>query len=234
MPSLNDQAPWGDYAARVAELFDPLGPADGYGEPEVAAAETRLGLRLPRVLRELYLLAGRRNDIHRPKNHLIPPEDLSVEQGVLVVYEENLNVVLWGVRVEDLGADDPPVVRAYNDVSLAWEADHETLSGFLVTMLYWQAVNGGLPFSGVVVHVDPTEIPEVHSHWPKVDLLGSLWHHLIVFHRAGQLVCISGHSPALTLHAAGRTRSDLDAITERLKLDWDDAAVDDEVVTPEV
>ncbi|MCA1684815.1 MAG: hypothetical protein LC745_02280, partial [Planctomycetia bacterium] len=165
--------------------------------------------------------------------HLIAPEDLSVEQGALAVYEEGRNVVLWGVRVEDLGRDDPPVVRAYNDVSLTWEADHDRLSTFFVTMLYWQAVNGGLPFAGVVVRVDETEIPEVHSHWPKVDLLGSLWNHLMVFHRAGQVVCITGHAPALSLHAAGRTREDLDAITERLKLDWDEAA-DDEAATSEV
>ena len=195
MPSLTDQAPWDDYAARVAELFRPLAPGDGYEEAEVAAAEARLGLRLPRVLRELYLLAGRRDDINRPMNHLIPPEDLSVEQGALVVYEENQNVVLWGVRVEDLGRDDPPVVRAYNDVTLSWEDDHDRLSAFFVTMLYWQAVNGGLPFAGVVADVDETEIPEVHRHWPKVDLLGSLWDHLIVFHRAGQLVCITGRAP---------------------------------------
>src|SRR4051794_404513 len=116
MPSLNNQAPWDDYAARVAELFDPLGPGDGYTEQEVAAAETRLGLRLPRVLREFYLRTGHRNDIPRPKTPLTPPEDLSVEQGVLVLSEENRTVVLWGVRVEDLGRDDPPVVRAYNDV----------------------------------------------------------------------------------------------------------------------
>jgi hypothetical protein len=234
MPSLIDQAPWDEYAARVAELFRPLAPGDGDEEPAVAAAEARLGFRLPRVLREMYLLAGHRDDVHRPKNHLIHPEDLSVEQGALVVYEENHNLVLWGVRVDDLGRDDPPVVRAYNDVALTWEDDHETLSGFFLTMLYWQAVNGGLPFSGVVADVDRSEIPEVHRHWPKVDLLGSLWHHLMVFHRGGQVVCISGHDPALVLHAAGKTRDDLDAITRRLKLDWDEAAVDDEAAAPEV
>jgi hypothetical protein len=120
MTAPNDQTPWDDYAARVAELYRPLAPGDGYEESEVAAAEARLGFRLPPALRKLYLRAGRRDDIHRAKNHLIAPEELSVEQGALVVYEENQNLVLWGVRVSDLGRDDPPVVRAYNDLSLAY------------------------------------------------------------------------------------------------------------------
>ncbi len=228
MPTLADKAPWDDYAARVAELYRPLAPGDGNDEAEIAAAETRLGLKLPRVLREFYLLAGRRDDIHRARNHLIHPEDLAVEQGVLVIYEENQNVVLWGIKIEALGHDDPPIVRAYNDVTLSWEADHDRLSTFLATMLYWQAVNGGLPFAGVVVHIDETELPEIQSHWPRVDLLGTLWNHLIVFHRGGQVICINGHSPALSLHAAGRTKGDLDTITRRLKLDWDEPAAVDE------
>ncbi len=233
MPSVHEQATWDDYAAKVAELYNPIAQGDGDEETTLIAAETRLNHKLPRVLREMYLRAGRRDDIHRSKNHLIQPEDLAIEHDVLVFYEEGQNLVLWGIRVADLHRDDPPVVRAYNDVAMTWENDHETLSGFFTTMLYWQAVNGGLPFSGVVVDVDRTEIPAVHQHWPKVELLGSFWHHLIVFHRDGQLVCLTGHDPALTLHAAGRTREDLDAIIRRLKLDWDEAS-DEDAALPEL
>jgi hypothetical protein len=101
-----------------------------------------------------------------------------------------------------------------------FQPDHASLSSFLLTMLYWQAVNGGMPYRGSA-KVDPTEIPELYSHWPRVELLGSLWDHLMVFHRHGQLICLSGRAPDLTLRAAGRTRTDFEAITRRLQMAWE-------------
>ena len=66
MPLTPDHASWDDYDSRLNELFPPLAPGDGVPEPEVTEAERRLGFRLPRVLRELYLRAGRRDDVNRP------------------------------------------------------------------------------------------------------------------------------------------------------------------------
>lgn len=221
MPALTDYAPWDDYAARVGELYPPLAPGHGYDEAEVAEAEARLGLRLPRVLREFYLLAGRREDVTRRWTQPVPPGFLAVADHALVVTDHDPNFPLSGLLVGELGHDDPSVVHAEGpERPLAWAPDHERLSTWFVSMLYWVAVHGGLPFRGVAA-VDETELPEVHAHWPRVDLLGSLWEHRIVFHRAGQVVCVDGRAPDLTLHAAGRTRADFDAISRRLRLDWD-------------
>ena len=41
---------------------------------------------------------------------MLPPGEVSVEGGVLVFYVENQSVVRWGIRLSELGVDDPPVV----------------------------------------------------------------------------------------------------------------------------
>jgi hypothetical protein len=226
-PPLADRSPWDDYTARVAELLAPLAPGDGLDEAEVIAAERKLGARLPGVLREFYLLAGRRGDLNRAFCRLLPPGNLLVGPDALYFYEEAEGVVHWGIPFADWGVadfnydgDDPAVVREEGHTPPHFHPDHDRLSSFLVTMLYWQAVNGGMPARGVS-RIDETEIPDLHRHWPRVELLGSAWDHLMVFHRQGQLVCVSGRAPDLTLRAAGRTPADFQVITRKLQIEWD-------------
>lgn len=223
MPVLLDHAPWDDYAARVAELYAPLTPDDGLPEYKLVAAESALGFRLPRVLREFYLVAGARTDLTRGAMHPVAPENLCVADHALLISAWDLGFPYYGILEGEMGHEDPSVVVSDGDPRpFDWASDHERLSTWFVSMLYWVAVNGGLPYSGVAP-VDETEIPAVHEHWPKVDLLGSFWEHRIVFHRAGQVVCIDGRPPDLTLHAAGRTAEDFAAITRRLRLPWETA-----------
>lgn len=220
MDTLSGTITWDDFRSRLAEVFPPLGPGDGVSEAEVAAAEGRLGFRLPRFLREYYLLAGGRKDLNQSYHHLVAPEDLEVHEGVLVVMEENENVSLWGVPVAEVGQDDPPVVRAENTPHLEWEDDSDRLSQFLLTMLYLQAVHGGMPYIGAVA-IDETMIPEVHRHWHCVERAGAKWHEVLVFHKEGQVLCILGRAPELELYAGGRTAEDFRAITDRLKVVWE-------------
>jgi hypothetical protein len=48
---------WRLYTDLVAQLYEPLSAKDGFSEHEVASAEHQLGFRLPKLLREFYLLA---------------------------------------------------------------------------------------------------------------------------------------------------------------------------------
>jgi hypothetical protein len=220
MPALTEHAPWDDYAARVTALFPPLRPGDGVAEGELSAAESALGFRLPRVLREFYLLAGNRGDLTHHWTQPIAPKFLAVVDQALVFAAGNEDFPPCAILQTDLGHDDPPVVLADGVVRpFDWASDQERLSSWFVSMLYWVAIQGGLPYSGSAP-VDETEIPAVHAHWPRVDLLGSLWDRRIVFHRAGQVVVVDGHSPDLVLRAAGRTCHDFEAISRRLGLEW--------------
>lgn len=90
----------------------PSEAGDGYTEAELAAAETRLGVRLPSALRTAYRLFGRRDDLMRTQDYLLEPPRLYLddEDRMLVFRTENQNVTCWGVPVHSLHLDDPPVV----------------------------------------------------------------------------------------------------------------------------
>ncbi|MCS7481687.1 SMI1/KNR4 family protein [Umezawaea endophytica] len=110
----------------AAEWVAPLTADDGCDDAELDAAEARLGVRLPAALREAYRLFGRREDLTRNQDRLLPPDGLVVEKGLLVFREENQWVAHWGVPVEDLDRDDPRVVMTMDladpnaDPRVAW------------------------------------------------------------------------------------------------------------------
>ncbi|MER6066739.1 hypothetical protein ABT167_37485 [Streptomyces sp. NPDC001792] len=65
----------------------PLRPEDGCATDELIAAENGLGFELPAALREGYALWGRRDDLTRQQDPLVPPAGLYVDDalgGVLV------------------------------------------------------------------------------------------------------------------------------------------------------
>jgi hypothetical protein len=80
---------WRYYKDLVSQLYEPLSPEDGFSEDELEGAEKRLGLRLPGLLREYYLLAGKREDINQAHNKLVHPDELQIEDGKLVFFLEN-------------------------------------------------------------------------------------------------------------------------------------------------
>lgn len=99
----------------AAAWVEPLAAADGCGEDELAAAEARLGVRLPDALREAYALLGRRPDLTSHQDVLLTVDELYVDDhGEAVVFRhENQGCAWWGVLLADLDQPDPPVyVRA--------------------------------------------------------------------------------------------------------------------------
>ncbi|MFJ8230787.1 SMI1/KNR4 family protein [Streptomyces sp. NPDC094448] len=111
-------AAWDFIRAFAAEWSAaPLAEDDGCGAGEIAAAEERLGLRLPAALKEAYALLGRRPDLTDNHDALRPLAELEVEAdergAVLVFRDENQGVCRWGIPVTDPAdpeRDDPPVV----------------------------------------------------------------------------------------------------------------------------
>ena len=121
----------------IATLIRPLTPEDGLSKASMADAESRLGLRLPTVLREYYLLAGRFDKFNRAHNELRRPEEWAVDGGKLVFLEENQCVVFWGVEAVTSPEDDPPVYQAQNirERPTEWYQEHKRCSEFLIVML---------------------------------------------------------------------------------------------------
>lgn len=180
------------YWMLAGDLFPPLGDADGMSESLIAEAEAQVdellqdhpadddaaarppGFRLPAALREICRRSGHRDDMHRQHDRLLAPA-LEIEDGHLLVYQENQAVCVWGIRIADLALPDPPVYLAYEG-DAAWQLDHDHLSDFLCFCLVWQRVNAE-PCELVQIAAD--QVARVTASWEPVPLPG--------YHRPGDL-----------------------------------------------
>jgi hypothetical protein len=98
---------------RFTELWSTrLDESSGCDDQELTAAEHRLGLTLPAAVREGYALLGRRDDLTNNQDTLLRPDQLHFDETgqALVFRVENQAVAYWGIVVEDLRLDDPPVI----------------------------------------------------------------------------------------------------------------------------
>lgn len=208
---------WTTYRKAVEELFSPLEPTDGVPEADVTAAESRLGLGLPGLLRELYVTAGARRDLHQAHDHLLSPSDLHEEGGKLIFYEENQAVVVWGFEVALAGERDVPVLQGNGTDELDWYPECDRLSDFLMTLVYWQAVNGGMSHTAAA-EVPAETLAVIQQHWRAIPLGGVETSEMRVFASPGQALCLLGGGDSQPLLAGARTVEDASQIDEKLGL----------------
>lgn len=220
---------WPYYQELVAQLYQPLSSGDGFSDDEVASAERRLGLRLPRLLREFYLLAGKRTDLNHAHDQLVHPNELRIEDEKLVFYVENQAVCVWGVRAGDIDVADPPVVRGDSmagSEQWVWEPQFERFSSFLLMMLCRQGVGGGMTHSAVVSGVDAQVEETIGARWRALDMDAGEGE-VRAYIGDGQILCLVGTQPRVDLHAGARSEQGLAEIEELLDVAWDYSSLDE-------
>jgi hypothetical protein len=114
-------------------------PSDGASEAEISRAEEKLGLRLPASVRDYFRVAGNLAELNKAHNRLLDLSGLLVEEGFLILMEENQAVVHWGIKTSDLAGADPEVWQRVNSPSSEWYPEGMKFSEFLVRMFDWQA-----------------------------------------------------------------------------------------------
>jgi hypothetical protein len=197
-----------------ATLARPLTPEDGEPEPSISAAEVRLGLRLPAVLREYYLLAGRFDQFNLAHNRLLRPEKWFVDNGKLVFLEENQRVVFWSVEASLSPDDDPPTYQGPNirGQPIEWYLEHGVCSEFLLVTLHLQAVWGGYEFIGGS-DITPEALATFLTGWTPAGRVNEL----LAFHRDGCAACVLEGEGTAQLYIGGRTEQDFEAIEAELE-----------------
>ncbi|MFD4284451.1 SMI1/KNR4 family protein [Streptomyces albidoflavus] len=212
-----------DFAAAWAE---PLADDAGTGAEELERAEEALGLRLPTALRETYSLLGTRHDLTSNQDPLLRPSEMFVHDefgGVLVFRSENQGCAFWGVRLLDLGQDDPPVFVQSPD---GWVPFLERVSLACVELVLSETLLGDegrlynaceLPAS--LIRELPrwfarVEFPE-YPMWTGKEESPVRW-----FSAPGQLLRLDGLSDHSWLHVRGRTIADLDSLCANLPGHW--------------
>jgi hypothetical protein len=196
------------WLATAARLFPRIVKKDGVPESELKTAEKKLGHPLPPALRAIYRLSGRRRDLHAAHDRLRPPANAVMQAGALVFYEKQDNSGAWGIKKEDLGTDDPPVVYASNEPPFSWTLDHDTVSGFFFTQLLWAHVN-------TEPHI-VSERPDGMSvdGFEQVELDGCHWDIGAIWVRGGVVVLTRGDK----LYAGGSDREEFEKTAEELGL----------------
>lgn len=121
----------------------------GYGDSQIQSAQARLGIVFPRVLAAYYAALAAHEKLNQAHNRLIPPDQLSIEDGFLILYEENQGVCYWGVKIDDLNQDSPPVYVG-NSVAdgkkLVWLVSHQNLEALFLDMAFYNGTMGGLHY----------------------------------------------------------------------------------------
>jgi uncharacterized protein (TIGR02996 family) len=177
----------------IENWFTPLEPKDGYSEVEIAAAEQRLGFRLPGALREWYALAGSRSNVWSNFNYPTPLSELALHpsEGLVIRYECQ-NCERWAIPQESLTRDDPPVV----EVIAGGEAS-PTVTAFACHVLLDE-----LKYSGRALHAGgdlPVEMAQdAVADLSKCDIVSQYRGHSLNFFEGSDVIVLTGENPGAT------------------------------------
>ncbi|ADD41787.1 hypothetical protein [Stackebrandtia nassauensis] len=203
----------------------PLSDADATPAAELARAEAALGLRFPAALREAHALFGARLDLVSNLDPLLTPDEVFVHDGlggVLVYRSENQGCAFWGVRLEDLHLDDPPV---FVEARHGWVRFMDRLSVAIVELVLSEALIGdgrlcdASELSADLVGVAGERFRRValpdYPMWTGAEDYPVRW-----FSAPGKLLRQDGLGVGCVLHVRGRTRGDLEAICQTIPGQW--------------
>lgn len=196
------------------------------GEPanEIRRAEARLGFALPKLLREYYGLTGHADFVNSSCDRLVGAEELEVNDGALVFYDDNQSVACWGILKEHLLLDDPPVQFAATNGALSWDIHHPTLSSFLIMMAYWQAVNGALP-NVALAQVGKSVQEKIAQEWLLLHRFEN--DKMYFFGGEGVVLSLLGGAGHGELQVGTRTAEQLRRVDQMLGIEWSLFETDD-------
>ncbi|MEU4092636.1 SMI1/KNR4 family protein [Streptomyces sp. NPDC026673] len=205
----------------------PLRAEDGCPEEELAAAEADLGFGLPAALREGYGLFGRRDDLTRQQDPLVRPTGLYVDEalnGVLIFRRENQDCAYWGIPLDEIEQEDPPVVV---ESSEGWIPFFDRMSSAWVELVLSESLFGAdaedlynaceLPdalMPNLRTRYARVDLPD-HPMWASRDDSPVRW-----YAAPGRLVRRDGIEDQSWIHACGRTPADLETIRTELPGPW--------------
>lgn len=144
----------------------------GFSAAEIAQVEARLNVQLPEKLKDYYLTLGKNEEVNYVYNRLLnPDEEIDFSDDLyLVFYEENQNVVCWGIKESDLKLSDPPVWGNYGtDEDPDWVIEAKTTDHFFLLMAAYNGTMGGLKYNAnSFSQIDGTVVAYIQQNWREV------------------------------------------------------------------
>ncbi|WP_097867945.1 hypothetical protein [Streptomyces sp. rh34] len=216
---------WNFIRGFAGHWASPLENADGWSAAELAAAEERLGVRLPAVLREAYLLFGRRRDLTSNYDVLLGPAELYVDDAgeALVFRHENQGAASWGILLDGLQDDDPAVFSRTDLVDKSaerWEGWMERLSLCFVEIVLAESLHADEELCDFL-DADESDVALLEENFVRLPFPvypmgdeenGSRWF-------LGQDALLRDDAGA-AISTRGRTAEDLDRVRGLIPGDW--------------
>lgn len=137
-----------DYLKHISALYQLNFPCC-LPEAKITAAEQRLGIRFPAVLRKYLLTLGGSEAVNQSFNRLLLLEKIDFDGDYLVLMEENQGVFLCGIARADLAQDNPPVHIGFytgETESYEWQPHLPDTSALLLELACTNATMGGLRY----------------------------------------------------------------------------------------
>jgi hypothetical protein len=210
----------------VKNWSEELGDDDGWSEADLAAAEKRLGIRLPPALREAYLLFGRRQDLTSNHDVLLGPAGLYVDETkeALVFRHENQGAASWGIRLDQLMDEDPAVFIRTDLADKAaerWEGWLPRLSLCFIEIVLSESVQADGELCDFLADFDDYGIGLLEQHCTRLPFpaypIGEEEHAIRWF--LGPDVLLRDDD-GMALLVRGRSKAALDGIRDLLPGDW--------------
>lgn len=104
---LANSARWRGIVSFIRNWIGPFDSNQGIAPEELDAILRSNSITLPAVVREWYLLATKWN--HDGESRWLPPEELMAHEQKMWISFDVHGVSRWGIRISDLGTNDPPV-----------------------------------------------------------------------------------------------------------------------------
>ncbi len=114
---------------KLEKLLEGREEFSGFDQEEIAAAEVRLGVRLPESLKQVYARFGR-TPLINGANYLIPPRYLAITSGFLPFYQNREDTYWWAYKVEKLEQQQADIYGA--NEKMYWVYVDEFLEDFLL------------------------------------------------------------------------------------------------------
>ncbi len=178
-------------------------------------------------MREFYRHFGRRDDLFSNQDVMLSvvQRQIYVDEGALILRPENQSACRWGILLEHLDRDDPPVVVLGDlaDKSLEkWEPWTETFSAAVVQWLVYESCMRPAVGDLATEFERPEDLAEVAAHGRSLDIAPFPTGHLSTQTGARWLMVddVIVLVDETTILMSARTHEAADEFRRRYQADW--------------
>lgn len=221
-----------DVIDKISKIYRlPVDKNKGFAQHDIAIAERRLKITLPKQLKHYYQNLGKHQAINESHNRLLDLNKIRLtDDGYLVFYEENQQVVVWGIQLADLTLDNPKVYGDYGSTEHSdWHIESEALDEFLLLMAIYNGTMGGLTYHGNTFEsIDSKVVACIKNDWDKIDKIS---HERLVIYTDNfdSIISLSYDTEGQVegIFIGSNDQNKFDAILNKLQVNWDYLSYDD-------